>query len=54
MYINNNILHTPGKLSSLKCVNVQIRKDNAARLERARPRGKFEWEERIYTESHVH
>jgi hypothetical protein len=33
-------LHTPGKLSSLKWVNVHIRKDNAARPEKARPRKK--------------
>jgi hypothetical protein len=47
------LLHTPGKLSSLKSVNVHRRKDNAARPEKARPRGKNEWEERIYIVSLV-
>jgi hypothetical protein len=33
--------HTPGKLSSRKCVNMQIREYNAARLKVVRPRRKF-------------
>jgi hypothetical protein len=39
------LLHTPGpwESSSLKWGNVHLRKDNAARLERVRPRGDFEW-----------
>jgi hypothetical protein len=41
--VNFRPLHTPWELSSLKCGNVHVRKDNAARLERVRPRGKFEW-----------
>jgi hypothetical protein len=46
-------LHTPWESSSLKCGNVHMKKGNAGRLERARPRGKFEWEERIYIFSSV-